>query len=153
MTSEQTPRTHSQGRAFWVGAALGWAGIAWGLAGIVRQRVDTRPGDLVRFVVGGIVLHDAVAVPLALVVALALARALPGPIRRWVQAGLVIVAVLALFSYPLVRNYGAIPGNPTVLPYNYATNLALVCLAVVVVLAATAATRALLARRRRATSP
>jgi hypothetical protein len=128
---------------FWVGAAAGWALVAWGIAGVVRHRVDTRPADLVRFVVGGIVIHDLIVVPLALVVTLVVARTVPVGPRRWAQAALVVAAPLTLFAYPLVRGYGRIPGNPTALPHDYATNLALVLLAVgaVVAVAAGAAAR------------
>ncbi|MBA2438823.1 MAG: hypothetical protein H0V52_10830 [Acidimicrobiia bacterium] len=125
---------------FWTTAVLGWAVIAWGVAGVVRHHVDTRPADLLRFVAGGILLHDLVVVPLALVGAYLLNRAVPVPWRRWVQVTLVVAAPLALFAYPMVRGFGRIPGNPTVLPHDYATNLALVVTAVVAIVAALATT-------------
>jgi hypothetical protein len=110
------------------------------VAGVVRHHVDTRPADLLRFVAGGILLHDLVVVPLALVGAYLLNRAVPVPWRRWVQVTLVVAAPLALFAYPMVRGFGRIPGNPTVLPHDYATNLALVVTAVVAIVAALATT-------------
>jgi hypothetical protein len=125
---------------FWTTAVLGWAVIAWGVAGVVRHHVDTRPADLLRFVAGGILLHDLVVVPLALVGAYLLNRAVPAPWRRWVQVTLVVAAPLALFAYPMVRGFGRIPGNPTALPHDYATNLALVVTAVVAIVAALATT-------------
>lgn len=131
---------------FWVSAVLGWGVIAWGVAGAVRHQVDTRPADLARFVVGGILIHDLLVVPLALVTAYALGRVVPAPWRRWVQAALIVAAPLALFAYPQLRGYGRIPGNPTALPHDYATNLALVVAAVVAVCAAAAVVGAL--RRR-----
>ncbi len=138
------PGATDRGPVFWVGAAAGWALVAWGIAGVVRHRVDTRPADLVRFVVGGIVIHDLIVVPLALVVA----RAVPLGLRRWAQAALVMAAPLALFAYPLVQGYGRIPGNPTALPHNYATNLALVMLAVGAVVAVAAGVAARSRHRR-----
>ena len=72
-----------------------------GVAGVVRHHVDTRPADLLRFVAGGILLHDLVVVPLALVGAYLLNRAVPAPWRRWVQvtpgsSGLALTELLAL---------------------------------------------------------
>lgn len=147
MTGEPSPRSPRQAAVFWITAALGWGVIAWGVAGAVRHHVDTRPADLVRFVVGGILLHDLVVVPLALVTAYALGRVVPAPWRRWVQAALIVAAPLALFAYPQLRGYGRIPGNPTALPHDYAANLALVVAAVVAVCAVAAVVGAL--RRRR----
>ena len=37
-----------------------------------------------------------------------------------------VSAVVALFSYPLVRAYGLAANNPTSLPHDYATNLLVV---------------------------
>ncbi len=141
MTTEAPPGSTDRGPVFWVGAAAGWALIAWGVLGVVRHRVDTRPADLVRFVVGGIVIHDLMVVPLALVVALVVARTVPRQPRRWVQAALVVAAPLALLAYPLVRGYGRIPGNPSVLPHDYATNLVIVLASVVTLTALMAAIR------------
>ncbi len=53
--TEEPPTTSSKpGAVFWTTAVLGWAVIAWGVAGVVRHHVDTRPADLLRFVAGGI---------------------------------------------------------------------------------------------------
>lgn len=116
---------------FWTSAVVGWSAIAWGVGGIVRQSVDTRPGDLVRFVVGGILVHDLVVVPLVLVAAWVVLRAVPARWRRWVQATLIVAGPLTLFASPMVRGYGRIPGNPTALPHDYAANVGLVLLVVV----------------------
>ncbi|MBW3573319.1 MAG: hypothetical protein KY450_00425 [Actinobacteria bacterium] len=132
---------------FWGSAAAGWAVIAWGVWGAVGQHVDTRPADLVRLVVGGILVHDLVVVPLALLGTWVVARVVPARGRRWVQAALVATAPLALFAYPMVRGFGRLPDNPTALPHHYAANLALVTSAVALAVAAVAAVDAL--RRRR----
>ncbi len=99
MTEEPLSTASKPGAVFWTTAVLGWAVIAWGVAGVVRHHVDTRPADLLRFVAGGILLHDLVVVPLALVAAYLLNRAVPAPWRRWVQVTLVVAAPLALFAF------------------------------------------------------
>lgn len=111
------------GPAFWVSAVAGWAIIAVGLRGILQHSVDTRPGNLARFVVGGALLHDLVVAPLVIVAAVIVGKAVPGRARAVVQGALVVSAVVALFSYPLVRAYGLAANNPTSLPHDYATNL------------------------------
>lgn len=149
MSRHAPPAATDRGLPFWAGAAVGWALIAWGIAGVARNALDTRPADLVRFVAGGIVLHDLLIVPLALLVALVVVRAVPRRMRRWVQAALVVAAPLALFAYPQLRGYGRIPGNPTALPHDYATNLTLVLLALAAALATVAVASAQWSRRRR----
>ena len=111
---------------FWVTAAIGWAVIAWGLVGIVSNRLDTRPANLARFVVGGALLHDLLVAPLAILAGVLVTRAVPPRARGPVQAALVVSAIVALFSFPLVRGYGLAANNPTSLPHNYGLNLLVV---------------------------
>jgi hypothetical protein len=111
------------GRRFWASAVIGWGVIAWGVAGIVTNSLDTRPANLARFVVGGALLHDLVVAPLAIVAGVAVARAVPGRARAPVQAALAVSAIVAVFAYPLVRGYGLAANNPTSLPHDYTANL------------------------------
>ena len=117
---------HRAGPAFWVSAAVGWVLIGVGLRGVFAHRIDTRPANLAKFVVGGALLHDLLIAPLVLLAAVLLVRALPGRSRAPVQAALVVTGAVALFSYPLVRAYGLAAHNPTSLPHNYSLNLLVV---------------------------
>lgn len=126
---------HPAGPLFWVSAALGWAVVAWGVRGILLNSLDTRPSNLARFVVGGALLHDLLVAPVVVLAGVLVARAVPGRARAVVQGALAISAIVALFSYPLVRAYGLATNNPTSLPHNYAANL-LVVLGVVWAVAA-----------------
>ncbi|MDP9451961.1 MAG: hypothetical protein M3P97_00905 [Actinomycetota bacterium] len=121
---------HHRGVPFWAGAVAGWAVIAWALVGVARHAVDTRPAQLARFLAGGILVHDLVVVPLALLAAVAVARSVPNRWRPYVQAALVVIAGLSVFAFPLVRGYGRIPSNPTALPHDYRANLAMAIAAV-----------------------
>ena len=129
------------GALFWVSAALGWVIILGvGLRGILGHRIDTRPAQLARFVVGGALLHDTLVAPAVILIGFAVAKLVRGPARAPIQAALVVSAVVALYAYPLVRAYGRSTHNPTSVPRNYAWNLALVlgivwaaaCVAIVV---------------------
>lgn len=117
---------HRSGPLFWISAAAGWAVMGFGLWGAVTNRIDTRPPDLARFVVGAALLHDLVLAPLVILVGVLAARAVPGRARGAVQATLAVSGIVALFSYPAVRAFGLATGNPTSLPHNYTLNLLVV---------------------------
>jgi len=109
---------------FWVSAVLGWAVIAYGVRGLLHHHVDTRPANLAKFFIGGALAHDLLFAPVVLIAGVLLARAVPRPARAWLQAGLLVSGCLALFSYPLVRDYAKVIHNPSSLPHNYTANLA-----------------------------
>jgi hypothetical protein len=114
------------GKRFWIAGAAGWVVIGYGLRGLLHHHVDTRPGQLAAFVVAGALLHDLLFAPVVLVLGVVVSRVVPGPARAAVQAALVVSGCLALFSYPLVRDYAHILHNPSSLPHDYGANLALV---------------------------
>jgi hypothetical protein len=115
---------------FWGGAAAGWLLIAWGVRGALHHHVDTRPGQLARFLLGGALTHDLLLAPLVLLAGVLVARAVRGRWRAPLQALLIIGAPLILFTYPQLRGYGRALNNPTSLPHNYAANLIVVLAAV-----------------------
>ncbi len=127
-----------RGAVFWLSAAAGWALILWGVRGALHHDIDTRPGQLVRFLLGGALAHDLVLAPMVLLVGVLIARHVGGRWRAPVQSALFISATLALFAYPLLRGYGRVWRNPTSLPHSYAANLAVLVAAVVVVTAVVA---------------
>jgi hypothetical protein len=96
------------------------------MRGILTHRLDTRPANLAKFVVGGALIHDLFLAPAVIVAGVLLARIVRGRARAIVQAALVVSGILALFSYPMVRAYGLAAHNPTSLPHNYSANLLLV---------------------------
>ena len=122
--------TGHRGPAFWVTAAAGWGLIAWGLRGITVHRIDTRPGQLLRFFATGLAAHDLVLAPVVLAAGVIVARTVPGRWRAPVQAVLLSVGAVSLYAYPFVRGYGHRLGNPTSLPRDYAAGLVLVVVAV-----------------------
>jgi hypothetical protein len=125
----------SRGRLFWLSAAAGWAVILWGVRGALHHDIDTRPGQLARFLLGGALAHDLVLAPTALLIGVLIARRVRGRWRAPLQSALFISATLALFAYPLLRGYGRVWRNPTSLPHNYAANLAVLVAVVAVVTA------------------
>jgi hypothetical protein len=136
-----------RGPLFWISAAVGWVVIGWGLRGALHHRIDTRPAELVRFFVGGAVIHDLIFAPVVLVLGVAVARLAPRGWRSYIQAALISSGLLVLFTYPEVRDYARVLHNPTSLPHNYTQNLLVVIAAVWVITAVVAATAAYRHRR------
>ena len=118
------------GPAFWVGAVVGWAVIAYGVYGVFDHSVDTRPAEFARFFIGAAAAHDLLLVPTALVVGGLARRLVRAPWRAPVQAGLIASGAVALFAYPLVRGYGRVHNTPSALPRDYGEGLLVVLAAV-----------------------
>jgi hypothetical protein len=142
------PDHRDGGRLFWVTTALGWCIIAGAITGAITDRRDAQPLQLVRWVLGGALVHDLLWLPIVALVGAVLARATRGHLPRVVLWALATSAVLAAVAWPFVRGYGRQPGNPSLLPRNYAVGLAtylaviwVVALADVAVGAARRATR------------
>ena len=117
-------RRHPGGPLFWSTTLVGWVVIGLGLRGLFEHRIDTRPANLARFVVGGAILHDLFVAPLVILFGVLVLKVVGGRARSIVQAALVVSGTLALFSYPLIRGFAKATHNPSSLPHNYATNLA-----------------------------
>ncbi len=132
-TSGSAPRTvvveraQNPGPLFWLTLGLGWGIIGFGIHGIVSNWAAANPPVVLRTVVGLNVLNDALVAPALVAVAFACRRLLP----RWslvaVQIGLIVTAVVVLYSYPLVGSWGKSTRSGTSrLPWNYAHNLEIV---------------------------
>jgi hypothetical protein len=114
----------------WIGLALGLPVIAWGIRGVFMESARTHPAELGRWLVGSAVVHDAVVLPIVLVVGTAARRIVSDrawPVVRWALA---TSGVLLLVSWPFVRGYGRSRGNPSLLPRSYGAGV-LVALAAV----------------------
>ncbi|MCA1656196.1 MAG: hypothetical protein LC713_00500 [Actinobacteria bacterium] len=124
---EEPPR----GAPWWIGLAGGGAIFVFGLAGLLHERLQTRPANMLAYVLGALVVHDALLVPAVVAFAFVLARALPGILRGGVQATLAVCGVVALLSIPVLRADGRSADNPSLLPHDYPQSLAIVLAAIV----------------------
>src|SRR5947209_3825733 len=97
---------------------LGLAVMGIGLAILLTDPYIRDPLAVGRWLVGAVLLHDGVLVPLVLAIGAGL-RVLPlrGPLR----GGLIIAGALTAVALPMILAPGT-PANPSVLPLDYLRN-------------------------------
>jgi hypothetical protein len=149
MSTASSPRPN---KAAWIGIVGGWALIAVGVRGVLRDSDATRPADLVKWVGGLLLVHDFVVVPLVLLAGLLVGNLVPkiavAPIRFALCGSAIVVAL----GWPLVRRYGARSTNPSLLPLRYGRNVVLLLVIIWAAAAASVLVRVLLRKARRPSS-
>ena len=131
-------------------AAAGLAAIGYGIDGLVARPRATNPPQAASWLIGGILVHDLLVVPVTAVVGFLLTRGVPAPYRAVLQGALLVSAAVVLAFLPLWRGYGGSPGNPSVNPLPYGRNLTIVLGAVWTGAAVLIVFRVVSARRGRA---
>ena len=120
-------------------AALGAVGVLLGLYG--AWLLLSRGHDLWNVVVwlgGGVVLHDAVLSVALLVLGVLVVRVLPTVAQAPAVVGFVVLGSATLFAVPVLGRFGARPDNATLLDRNYVAGwLALAGITLVAVVTAT----------------
>ena len=148
MTAVNPTGHHAKlGVTFWVGLAIGWAVIAYAVAGIIREQEGTNPPGLLRWFVVLVLAHDLVLAPIVAVTGVLLSRYLPGRARGPVLAALALSATLTLFAWPNVRGYGRRALNSSTLPWDYGSHLRSIIALIWVVALAVIVGRVVRARR------
>lgn len=130
------------GAVFWVLSALGAAIIGFGIYGVIHDSKLTVPVSFIKWMVGGLILHDLVLAPLVILAGAGLRRFLPGRFRAPVQAALALAGVLALLSVPVIGAYGASRANPTVIYSHHYTRALIILFAILLAGAAFGVLRA-----------
>jgi hypothetical protein len=106
-------------RGFWIGLVLGTPLMVYGVVGLVDMTGWPRSLDVARWFAGGIVLHDLVLVPVALLVVWVLGRVAPSPVRTPLRVAVLASALLLALAWPALRGYGNRPDNATIHPLDY----------------------------------
>ncbi len=112
-----------------------------------ERSIDVRPSLWVKWWVAAAVIHDLVVAPIAIGVGWLVLRFAPRAAKAPVQAGLILTAIAVAVAWPALRGYGRNPSNPTYLPRDYGTGLALSLAVVWLACAAWAAGRLVRSRR------
>jgi hypothetical protein len=136
------------GKAFWLGLAAGWAVMAFGVAGLIANRADTKPFEVAYRFAELALIHDAVVAPLAFMVGAIATHWLPSIVRGPVRGALALSAIVIVFALPLVQRLGA-RDNSSVLPLAYGPNLAIVLAAIWLATAGVVARRLVKRRQQR----
>ena len=130
---------------------LGAGGVVVGVYGawllLTRQSGD----QLVsagQWLVGGVLLHDAVLAPVVVVAGVLTARALPTPVRAPASVVAVVLGSVTLLAVPVLGGFGRRPDNPSLLDRDYTAGWLLVAGLVVGGVVAGTTVRAMLRRRR-----
>jgi hypothetical protein len=124
MSAPEGLRGHSEyGRVFWVLGGVGWALMAFGVWGILKEARATAPPELAAWVVGAAVMHDLVVAPVVFSVGRSVARASAGLPHAVLQVGLILTGILVLYSIPVVGGFGRLGDNPSLLPREYGASL------------------------------
>jgi hypothetical protein len=105
--------------------ALGIYAMGYGLWRILQQPQLSKPPELLRWLIGAVVLHDGVLVPATLVVGAALTVMRPRA-RRYVQGALVAGALVTAVAIPLIYRHGSQPTAKSLENQNYAAHLTLI---------------------------
>lgn len=134
----------SPGRGFWVAAVVGWAVVAYGVWGMFDESGRTNPASLLWWMAGGLVVHDLVWLPLALLAGAAVGRWMPASARAPVGWVLAVSAMLLVVGYPFIAGKGRRDDIPSLLNRNYGRGVAVY----IVVIAAVGIAWWLAARRR-----
>lgn len=127
--------------------AAGLAVLLFGAVGLATDAMGPHPAKYLGFALAGLVGHDALLVPVALVVG-AVAGRVVAP-RWWglLRGGLFASAAVLLVALPLVTGGGRTTTNPSALPRNYPVGLVVTLVAVWVGTAAIGAVRVVRSRR------
>lgn len=115
------------GPPWWIGLAVGGSIFLVGIIGFFENEAQVVPGSFIRFVVGPLIVHDAVLVPAVALGGYLLGRLLPVALRGGIQAALAVCGAVAIMSIPVLRQASLDTGEEaSLLPQDYGPNLALV---------------------------
>lgn len=108
--------------------AIGLALMVVGGLVLLEDVSPTRYGGILLWLAGAIIIHDGVIAGLVIAVNLVLrkaGRAVPLGVLAIIQGAVVIGAIVALIVFPQIVKQGIGTLNPTILPLDYWSNLAL----------------------------
>lgn len=96
---------------------------------------------LAMWMIGAIVIHDGILSPLVVALGYVLRRFVPDRARRYLQAALIMAALVTVVATPMLYLRGSQPGVKALLLRNYGANLTLIISIIAVVTLALYAVR------------
>jgi drug/metabolite transporter (DMT)-like permease len=102
---------------------LGALGVVVGLYGaylfLSRQQESRQLWSAAKYLVGGVVLNDAILAAVLLAIGYVVVRVLPQVVRAPVVVGGVVLGSTTLLAIPVLLSYGRKPDNPTLLDRDF----------------------------------
>ncbi|MDQ2837959.1 MAG: hypothetical protein M3Y42_10860 [Actinomycetota bacterium] len=132
MSELDRPADTTGSKAFRVSLGIvGVGGIAYGIARILTDSKDTKPLPLLKWLIGSLLLHDAVIAPVVIGIGWLLARYVPDRARPFVQGALVTGGLISSVALVLIWRQGKTSAKSlALLQQNYLAHL-LILLAIV----------------------
>ena len=127
--------------------AIGATALTYAVIGALTDP-DVKFGALI-FLVGVLVAHDAVLLPVTVGVGILVGRYAPRRFRGLLRAALVVSLAVTIVAFPLVLGRGRTVDNPSVLPLHYGRGLLEIYAVIWATVAAAAAVQAWRGRSRR----
>ena len=106
--------------------ALAVAGLLLGGFGVFRLLTQVPHPKLIMlgiWLIGALVIHDGILSPLVVSVSWVLAHVIPPRARRYVQAGLIMGALVTVIAIPMIYRRGHQPQVKAILQQNFGGNL------------------------------
>ena len=106
-------------------ATIGAAMIVFGVVSAIGSP-DLRISNQLIFLFGGLILHDALLLPVFILAGAVVRRVVPPTYRAIVQAALIVTAAVSVVALPFILGYGRTPDLPSALPRDYLGGYAIV---------------------------
>ena len=107
---------------------LGGAGILVGVYGLVQLAVNVPASSLIlvaAWLIGAVIIHDGILSPAVVGIGSIMRRLVPDRGRRYLQAVLIVGAIVTLIAIPMIYRQGTQPPSKALLLQNFAANLTL----------------------------
>ena len=114
---------------------LGLALILLGAAVLLADVAPSNYTGILVWLIGAIIIHDGIIAPATFGVNVLMRRAgkkIPLAVLMFIQGAIVVGAIMALIVFPEIIKKSIGTANPTMLPLDYATNLAVFYLVLIV---------------------
>ncbi len=109
------------GRGLWIGLAIGAPLMAYGSWELIHHSDLKHSWAVTRLLLGGLLLHDFVVVPIVLAIVWLVGRALPLRATNAVRAGVLGTLLVIAVGWAALRGYGTRADNPTIHPLDATT--------------------------------
>jgi hypothetical protein len=107
---------------------LGGAGILVAVYGLVQLVVNVPALSLIlvaAWLIGAVIIHDGILSPAVVGIGSIMRRLVPDRGRRYLQAALIVGAIVTLIAIPMIYRQGTQPPSKALLLQNFAANLTL----------------------------